>query len=98
MYKVLCYSKKFVIVLHNGDAEEILTLSVQKRLLVMQALATLSKYLGCYDTWKLIRERYQLKWSTTDGLKILTNIADSKNNYSAMINWIKEAYSKLPKP
>jgi len=97
VYKVLCYSKKFGNVLHNGDAQEILSLSVQKRLLVMQSLATLSKYLGCYDSWKIIRERYQLKWSSTDGLKILTDIADSKNSYSTMINWIKDACSKLPK-
>jgi hypothetical protein len=97
MYKILCYSKKFTRVLHNGDAQEILKLSVQKRLLVMQSLATLSKYLGCYDKWKLIRERYQLKWSAIDGLQILTNIANNRNSYSAMISWIKDACSKLPK-
>ncbi|MDE1818688.1 MAG: hypothetical protein KGI19_08810 [Thaumarchaeota archaeon] len=97
MYKIMCYSKKFTHVLHDGDAQELLSLSVQKRLLVMQSLATMSKYLGCYEQWKSIRQRYQLKWSSTDGLKILTNIANNKNNYSTMINWIKDTYAKIPK-
>ena len=29
----------------------------------MKALATLSKYLGCYNQWKTLKENYQLKWS-----------------------------------
>ena len=29
----------------------------------MKSLAILSKFMGCYDNWKNIKERYQLKWS-----------------------------------
>jgi hypothetical protein len=38
-----------------------LILSNDKRIHAMKALAALSKYLGCYDLWKDIIERYQLK-------------------------------------
>jgi hypothetical protein len=28
----------------------------------MKALATLSNFLGCYDRWKEIVQKYQLSW------------------------------------
>ena len=97
MHKSLCYAKKFAYVLQNGDAQAVLSLTTQKRLLVMQSLATLSKYLGCYDKWKLIRERYQLKWSTYDNLHVFNNMFNSNQTYSYMIKWLKDTCSKLPK-
>ncbi|MBI3640657.1 MAG: hypothetical protein HY223_10180 [Thaumarchaeota archaeon] len=97
MYKSLCYAKKFAYVLQNNDAQAVLSLSVQKRLLVMQSLAALSKYLGCYDKWKLIRERYQLKWSTYGSLHIFNNIMNDQNSFSSMVQWLKDARSKLSK-
>jgi hypothetical protein len=57
----------------------------------------LSKYLGCYDKWKDIRERYQLTWSTEDGLEAFNDIMmNNRENYSSMVNWLKEAVSRLP--
>ncbi|MDN5867150.1 MAG: hypothetical protein L0H55_07105 [Candidatus Nitrosocosmicus sp.] len=54
----------------------------------MKALATLSKFLGCYDVWKVIIEKYQLRWSnngngaggSSKGLEIFHYIY-GKNNY-----------------
>ena len=43
--------------------QQLLQFPEQKRVPLMKALATLSKYLGCYNQWKKIRENYQLKWS-----------------------------------
>jgi hypothetical protein len=66
------YSKKYYHILTSQvNAQELLLLSDQKRMHVMKALATLSKYLGCYDKWKDIIERYQLKWSNGDSLETL---------------------------
>ena len=42
----------------------------------MKALAALSKYLGCYDLWKDIIERYQLKWSNEDAVQVFQNMTD----------------------
>ena len=50
-------------ILINGDASNLVVLSFDKRMHVMKALATLSKFLGCYDQWKKIVDKYQLRWS-----------------------------------
>jgi hypothetical protein len=64
----------------------------------MKALAAFSKYIGCYDKWKEIRNRYQLRWTSPNGLEAFNAIiADTKENYSSMVSWLKDACSKLPK-
>jgi hypothetical protein len=61
----------------------------------MKALSTLSKYLGCYDRWKDIKERYQLKWSNGDSLETFSMFTNGEQNYTSMINWLKNCCSKL---
>jgi hypothetical protein len=46
----------------------------------MKALATLSKYLGCYDRWKDIKERYQLKWSNGDSFETFNMFMNGEQN------------------
>jgi hypothetical protein len=48
----LLYSKKYYHVLTEANAQELLTLSNDKRTHAMKALTALSKYLRCYDLWK----------------------------------------------
>jgi hypothetical protein len=92
-----CTPKKYCHILANGNAQELLVLTNDKRIHVMKALAALSKYLGCYDKWNDIREKYQLKWSTEDGLEAFNDIMmNNEENYSSMINWLKHAASELP--
>jgi hypothetical protein len=63
----------------------------------MKALASLSKYQGCYDKWNDVREKYQLKWSSGDGLEALNDIImNNRENYNSMVNWLKETVSRLP--
>ena len=52
------FSIKYYKVLASGDTSEIVVLSYDKRIHVMKALATLSKFLGSYDQWKKIIEKY----------------------------------------
>jgi hypothetical protein len=95
----LLYSKKYYHILEEANAQELLTLSEQKMIHIMKALATLSKYLGCYDKWKNIVQRYQLKWSNEDSLKTFENIIGNNNNkesYNSMIEWLKNCRAKLP--
>jgi hypothetical protein len=54
----LIYPRKYFYVLVSGNASEIINLQNEKRNHVMKALATLSKFLRCYDYWKDIREKY----------------------------------------
>ena len=65
----------------------------------MKALASLSKYMGCYDIWKQIIQRYQLKWSDCNkSIKVFNAIFQGEgNNYSSMLKWIKDVIVVLPK-
>jgi hypothetical protein len=87
----LSYAKKYYHVLLEDNAQDILSLSDQKRLQVMKSLASLSKFMGCYDKWKAIKYKYQLKWSKGDSsLEIFQNIVNNENNYDSMLKWIKD--------
>jgi hypothetical protein len=70
----LSYSKKYCRILQIGEALELLGLSKDKRIHAMKALDTLSKYVGCYDEWKDIRERHQLSSQVKAALKRSTTL------------------------
>ena len=61
----------------------------------MKALAALSKYLGCYNKWRDIKDRYQIKWSNGDSLETFSMFTNGEQNYAAMIEWLKNCCSKL---
>ena len=90
--------KGTIRVLQSGNASELLSLTNDKRIHAMKSLASLSKYLGCYDKWISIRHNYQLKWSNGDSLDIFNKIFADKQNYSSMMGWLKNAIKLLPKP
>lgn len=62
----------------------------------MCALANQSKYRGCYNRWKEIKEAYDLKWTTSTDLDIFNAIMESKNQYPAMLEWLKDTCNGLP--
>jgi hypothetical protein len=79
----LSYARKYLSVLSEGDAKELLMFSNDKRTHVMKSLASLSKFIGCYDVWKEIIDRHQLKWAT-GGVEVFNNILNSNgDNYSS---------------
>ena len=78
------------------NAIDLLHLPNDKRIHVMKSLSNLAKFLGYYNKWKLIIERYQLKWSNENGIETFNKILSGKNDYSSMLNWLKQAYKTLP--
>jgi hypothetical protein len=52
--------------------------------------------LGCYDLWKSIIERHQLKWSNEDAVQVFQNITNADHDFSSMVKWLKDALTKLP--
>jgi len=93
----ILYSKKYYNIITGANAQELLKLSDQKRMHVMKALASFSKYIGCYDKWQDIRNKYQLRWASPNGLEIFNDIiTDSKGNYASMVAWLEDVCSKLP--
>lgn len=63
----------------------------------MEALVCLSKYQGTYNTWKEIKEKYQLKWTSPDGLEVFQSIFDNEKNYSSILSWLKNTIAQIPK-
>ncbi len=93
----ISYAKKYYSILYDGNASELLALSNDKRIHAMKSISAISKYLGCYDLWKQIIMKYQLKWSTENSMDSFNDIWNTEANYSSMLSWIKETYQKLPK-
>jgi hypothetical protein len=92
----LIYAKEYSYVLNEYDANDLLLLSSEKRVHVMKSLATLSKYLGCYDQWRKIIQGYQLKWSDKDNTEVFNDImGNNGNSYNSMVEWLKDTCSKL---
>jgi intergrase/recombinase len=92
----LTYAKKYLYILNNQDAQDLLLLSPDKRNHVMKALANLSKFMGCYDIWRNLIERYELKWSSNDSFQIFSQITNSQPGLNSMMYWLKETCSKIP--
>ncbi|MFL6476904.1 MAG: hypothetical protein ACJ70Y_08005 [Nitrososphaera sp.] len=96
--QILLKATKHGHILETKDASEILTFSNTKRRHVMEALVCLSKYKGTYNTWKEIKEKYQLKWTSPDSLEVFQSIINNEKNYSAMLIWLKNTIAQIPKP
>jgi Archaeal phage integrase len=96
--QIFYYALKYKNVLLTGDAKMLLSLPSAQRRHAMEGLAALSKYVGCYDNWKNIREKYQLRWSNSEqeNLKFFTNYMTGKGNFDEMVKWLDNATSKLP--
>jgi hypothetical protein len=93
----LLYAKEYYHVITEENARDLLSLPYNKKLQIMKSLAILSKYLGCYDRWKSIKEKYRLKWSADNSIQVFQNLTNEGNNYSSMIKWIKDTCKQLPK-
>lgn len=92
------YAKQFCSILQNGNAQPLLQATPDKRIHAMKGLASLSRFLGCYDTWLAIRQRYNLKWSTgNESLATFERFfLDDNKTLDSMLQWVKEAIKILP--
>jgi hypothetical protein len=91
----LSYAKKYYHVLLEGNAKDILSLSNQKKLQVMKSLSVLSKFIGCYDMWKSIKEKYQLKWSSGNSFDAFKKIINEDNSLNSLLDWLNNTTSQI---
>ena len=93
----LRYAKQFLDVLQTGDAQPLLQVTPDKRIHAMKGLASLSRFLGCYDTWLQIRQRYNLRWSTgNEALATFSRFFDDSRTLDSMFQWVRDAIQLLP--
>lgn len=90
----LCYAKRYATALGNNNNSElgkIQQLPPHSRLHAMKALTTLSKYLGCYDSWQQTRKRYNMKWTTgNESLQALHRFFDDSLSLDVMMTKVNE--------
>ncbi len=93
------YSTKYCKYLFEENTiSELLTFSPNKRLHVMKALSSLSKFSGRHDLWKQIIKKYNLLWSTGDNSLSIFHKIVNETSYSNMLKWIKDVISQIPEP
>jgi len=96
--QIMCYAQRYYHVIATGDATAIASLSSGAlRRHAMEALTSLSKYLGCYDRWQQIRKRYSLHWTNGDeSLHALQRFFDPNLSLDYMFQKIREMVNRLP--
>ncbi|MHC1564611.1 MAG: hypothetical protein ACXQTF_04730 [Candidatus Hecatellaceae archaeon] len=63
------YARKYGCLLSGGGLSRLQDLSSSVRKHVLVALANLSKYLGCYQHFRQLREASGLKWEKTPAIQ-----------------------------
>jgi hypothetical protein len=90
------YARSYRRILLDGDASEVLQVPPNKRIHVMTALSALARYKGKQDSWRAIRQRYGLQWSTgTEKLDAFTRFFDDTKDLDTMLRWLKEAMKSV---
>jgi intergrase/recombinase len=89
IYSRLSYAKRYYKLLLSENLNEIIDVKKDKKSHIMKALASLSKYLGIYDKWKKLVEKYNLKWTNRSSLDTFYKIINSNENIEQLIKWIK---------
>jgi intergrase/recombinase len=93
----MCYARRYASVLIGEQLTNLLQLPPQTRLNVMKALTALSKYLGCYETWKKTIKQYNLHWTTgSESMQALQRFFDTNSTLESMLQRIRGMIQVLP--
>ncbi|WP_415309882.1 integrase [Candidatus Nitrosocosmicus sp. FF01] len=91
------YAKQYYYVLQSRNASDLQLLTQEKRIHVMKALSSLSKFIGIHSEWKRLIENFDLKWTnsnhTNNTFLIFNTDATDMNK---MIHWLKDSAGQLP--
>jgi hypothetical protein len=89
------YAVKFQRLLwHPDEASIILTFTTSKKHLTMLGLTALSKWTGCYDRFKSMRENLGLKWSVDSGSEAFRRLLNESKQIEDIGQWLDQT-SKL---
>jgi hypothetical protein len=90
------YSIKYPRYLLNPNTiSDLLSFSPNKRLHIMKALSSLSKFLGYSDVWQQAIKRHNIKWSTGNSSFVVFDKIVNHTNYSVMMDWIRQVIKIL---
>jgi hypothetical protein len=85
------YAVKFQRLLwHPDEASIILTFTTSKKHLTMLGLTALSKWTGCYDKFKSMRENLGLKWSVDSGSEAFRRLLNESKQIEDIGQWLDQ--------
>jgi hypothetical protein len=91
------YAKKYGHVIDSGDASPLLVLSPRNRHHALAALANLAKFQGRYLEFQQIKQRYPLKWtSSNNSMQTFQRLFSNDLNFDTLLRKIKEMIRVLP--
>jgi hypothetical protein len=85
------YAKQYYYIIKTRNASDLQLLSQEKRIHVMKALSSLSKFLGFHDQWKILIEKFDLKWTNSNYTNnTFFKIFNSEvEDMKLMIDWLR---------
>jgi len=93
--KVWNYAKTYSYMLFDPPKASVLSgFSKAKRRNIMAALANLAKFLGMYDTWKMIVSGAGLHWQKTSHLQVFLSMLNT--DLGDVKVWLRQAVDRLP--
>jgi hypothetical protein len=72
-----------------ANPAQLLTLSITKRLNALKAMVCLSKYLGCYEEYKVKLKNYGIKWTNAD-TAFNGFLAIFNHKHDTLPDWVKQ--------
>ena len=76
------------MLLNSREASAMLTFTPTKRHLAMLALSSWSKWTGCYDRFKELKERLGLKWSADNGSEAFRRLLEESTEIEDIEVWL----------
>jgi len=89
-------ARQYGHLLLKGDLSSLKTFSSYKRSHVLEALATLSKFLGLYKEFRELREAYGIKWSRGGSARIVIKRLLRANNERDLLDRIRRVKKEIP--
>jgi hypothetical protein len=90
------YAKEYANCLFRGDFCELRLLSDDKRVHVMKALASLSKYLGVHGYFTGLIKGYGLKWASRNADDLIIARLTKPRNSEEMYEWMRRVKQAFP--
>ena len=85
---------KYYSLLVDGDFSVLHSLGKHERRKVLAGLSNLSKFLGCYGRFKMLKELSGVSWGRVESFEVFNRIYN--NNSGDVVNWVLKMKEKLP--
>jgi hypothetical protein len=90
------YAQRFSDCLFKRDLSKVYELKESLRPNVLKALSALSKFLGCYEDWKVLLKQYGLSWVGRSTDDVIIDRLTRTDNPDEVWDWVRLVKEALP--